>query len=137
MSMQVASFEQCATLKSAHDWLELAGTLLGEGRIDDARPVLQQAASIAPDDAAIYRELVAGFQSVGLQDEAIASEMAAIALEQSSALMLYNVVTSYLMTQRPVLAGKWYRAALRIDPELVVAHQNLASILEVSGQKAL
>lgn len=111
--------------------------MLDDGSIDDACVALRHAASIAPDVAATYRGLAAGFKAAGLQNEAIAAEMAVLALEQHSALMLYNLATSYLMTQRPALAEKWYRTALRIDPELVVAHQNLASILEVDGRKAL
>jgi tetratricopeptide (TPR) repeat protein len=134
--MQSASFVQPAISATARDWLQLAGTLLDDGSIEDARSTLYHAASLTPDDAAIYRALAVGFQAAGLETEAAAAEMAALALAQHSALMLYNLATSYLMTQRPELAEKWYRAALRIDPELVVAHQNLASILEVDGRKA-
>jgi tetratricopeptide (TPR) repeat protein len=130
------SFAQSVDPKTAQDWLQLAGTLLAGSRILDARSALQQAASLAPDDAPIYRALVAGYKAADMHAEAVAAEMAALALEQHSALMLYNLATSYLMTQRPVLADKWYRAALRVDPELVMAHQNLASILEVGGHRA-
>jgi tetratricopeptide (TPR) repeat protein len=131
--MQRVLFAQSAVPATAHDRLRLAESLLDAGNIEDARTALQQAASLAPDDAAIYRALAAGFQAAGLRNESIAAEMAALAFEQHSALMLYNLGTSYLMTQRPAPAEKWYRAALRIDPELVAAHQNLASILEVDG----
>src|SRR5271165_3494223 len=131
MSAQYVSMASCAPPMTAHDWLQRAACLLDEGNIDSARVALQKASINAPDDAAVYRGLTIALRAAGLESEAVAAEMAAIALEQNSALMLYNLATSYLMTGRPVLAEKWYRAALRVDPELVVAHQNLASILEL------
>jgi hypothetical protein len=80
------------------------------------------------------------YRVAGLSDDATIAELAALAFEQSSrpqtVLMLYNLGTMFLMTQRPISAEKWLRAALRYDPELVVAHQNLASILELDGNKA-
>jgi tetratricopeptide (TPR) repeat protein len=134
-SMHAAPVAEGSKSMGTYDWLALSDTLLDDGRVEAARAALEQAALLAPDDAATYRALVAGFQAAGLQNEAIAAEMAAIAFEQCSALMLYNLATAYLMTQRPALAEKWYRATLRIDPDLVAAHQNLASILEVCGSK--
>jgi tetratricopeptide (TPR) repeat protein len=122
---------------TAQDWLRRAASLLDQGVPEDACAALQQAIVHAPEDAAFHVDLTTACRSAGMEAEAAAAEMAAIALEQRSSLMLYNLATFYLMTKRPALAEKWYRATLRIDPELVMAHQNLASILELQGRKAL
>jgi len=89
----------------------------------------------APENAAIYAALADTFRSYGQEADAVEAELASIALGQRNALMLYNLGTSYLMTQRPALAVKWLRLALEIDPTLVPAHQNLASILELDGSR--
>lgn len=103
--------------------------------MENARLALRQADAMAPDESSIYRGLAAGYRAAGLESEAVVSEMAALAYEQHCALMLYNLATSFLMTQRPVAAERWYRACLRLDPDLVGAHQNLASIMEMDGRR--
>ncbi len=131
--MQAATLVQRDTRDSARDWLLSAGGLLDRGDADKARAALQRAAALAGDDAPLYRALALGYRAAGMPDDANTAEMAALAFEQRSALMLYNIGTSFLMTQRPTQAVQWYRAALRIDADLVAAHQNLASILELHG----
>lgn len=121
--------------RNGHDWLIRAGRLLDDGFVENARLALRQADAMAPDESSIYRGLTAGYRAAGLEAEAVASEMAALAYEQHCALMLYNLATSFLMTQRPVAAERWYRACLRLDPNLVGAHQNLASIMELDGRR--
>jgi len=121
--------------RSAQDWLLHAGRLLDDGFIEPARLALRHADAAAPDDAVAYRALAIAFRAAGLDGEAAVAEMAAIAYEQRSALMLYNLATSFLMTQRPAAAERWYRACLRLDPELIGAHQNLASIMELDGRR--
>ncbi|MDR3481397.1 MAG: hypothetical protein P4L91_11880 [Burkholderiaceae bacterium] len=131
--MQAATLVQRDTPDSARDWLLSAGGLLDRGDADNARTALRRAAALAGDDAPLYRALALGYRAAGMADDANTAEMAALAFEQRSALMLYNIGTSFLMTQRPTQAVQWYRAALRIDADLVAAHQNLASILELHG----
>ena len=121
--------------RSARDWLLRAGDFLDRGYIENARLALRQSDAMAPDEAPIYRGLAAGYRAAGLEREAAVAEMAALAYEQQSAAMLYNLGTSFLMTQRPVPAERWYRACLRMAPDLVGAHQNLASIMELDGRR--
>ena len=120
---------------TARDWLQRAGHLLDTHYIEEAQLALRRADALATDDASLYRALTIGYQVAGLPDEAACAEMAALAYEQHSALMLYNLATSYLMTQRPMPAERWYRAALRLAPEMIAAHQNLASIMERDGRR--
>ena len=121
--------------KSAGDWLLRAGDFLDRGYIENARFSLRQSDVMAPDEAPIYRGLSVGYRAAGLEQEAVVAEMAALAYEQRSADMLYNLATSFLMTQRPVPAERWYRACLRMAPGMVGAHQNLASIMELDGRR--
>jgi hypothetical protein len=137
--MQAAVHSPCDAPRSAYAWLELAQQYLQQNNLDQAKSALHQAATLAGDNADIYRGLMSAYRALGLASEAAIAEMAALAFEQQSyqqsALMLYNLGTMFLMTQRPLQAEKWLDAALRVDPELVVAHQNLASILETCGKK--
>jgi tetratricopeptide (TPR) repeat protein len=121
-------------MQSARDCIIEAGALLDSGQREQARAALLRAEAIAGDDAGIYRALAIGYCMADMQAEATTAEMAALAYEQRSAAMLYNIGTALLMTQRSVQAEKWFRAALRIDPAMVIAHQNLATILEANGQ---
>ena len=120
--------------RSACDWLLRAGECLDRGYIENARLALRQADAMAPDEAGIYRGLVTGYRAAGLEREAVTAEMAALAYEQQSAAMLYNIATSFLMLQRPAPAERWYRACLRMAPGMAAAHQNLASIMELDGR---
>ena len=67
--------------KSAQAYLQAAGLLLDRRKIADARLALQQAAALAPDEAAIYRALQCGFEAAGLPQEAVAAELAAFLLQ--------------------------------------------------------
>jgi len=121
-------------MQSARDWIIAAGTLLDSGQREQAREALQHAESLADEDAGIYRALAIAYLALDMQAEAVTADMAKLAYEHRSALMLYNIGAAFQMTQRQAQAEKWFRAALRIDPELVIAHQNLAAILEANGQ---
>ena len=120
---------------NSRGWLMRAGEFLDRGYIENARLALRQADAMAPDESGIYRGLTAGYRAAGLTQEAAVAEMAALAYEQHSAAMLYNLATSFLMTHRPIVAERWYRACLRMAPDMVAAHQNLASIMELDGRR--
>ncbi len=121
--------------RSARDWLMRAGDFLDRGYVENARLALRQSDAMAPDEAPIYRGLAAGYRAADLEREAAVAEMAALAYEQRSAPMLYNLATSFLMTQRAAPAERWYRACLRMAPDMAAAHQNLASIMEMDGRR--
>lgn len=117
-------------------WLELGDVLRRTRRFDDALAALHRAAEIEPENARIYRGLSAAHRAKGQEIEALATDLAATALESRSALALYNLATAYFMAGRNEPAATWYRLALTIDPDLVLAHQNLAAILETEGRAA-
>jgi hypothetical protein len=95
---------------------------------------LLQAEAKEPDRPAIQRALAEAYRAAGLAAEATAAEYAALALEARSALALYNLGTVYFMKELYGPAEKWYRRALALDPDLVVANQNLGAILEIEGR---
>jgi tetratricopeptide (TPR) repeat protein len=68
--------------------------------------------------------------------EAKAATCAAAALDAGLPLVLFNLGTAFFMAGQPEPAEKWYRLTLRLDPDLVVAHQNLSCILADAGQAA-
>ncbi len=113
--------------------LKMAETHLAAGRATEALAVLQKAIQITPEDAAIYTMMAGALRADGQNSAANEAELAAIALTQHSALLFYNLGTLYMMTQRPALAIQWFRLALRIDTEMVAAHQNVAAVLDMDG----
>jgi len=97
---------------------------------------VERAIAAAPEDAALYRELGRAHRAAGATAEAMAAELAATALDSRSSLALYNLATAYFSAGQHEPAARWYRLALRIDPDLALAHQNLAAILEEAGRTA-
>ena len=79
-------------------------------------------------------------EKLGLGDElgSLAHLIAAQTLEAyaagaGSALGLCTVATGYFMKGDHETAARWYRLVLTIDPELAIAHQNLAVSLSTVG----
>ena len=75
----------------------------------------------------------------GLGDElgALAHLIAAQALENpgaGSAQQLCTVATGYFMKGEHETAARWYELALLLDPDLAIAHQNLAAIHAEAGR---
>ncbi|HEY4072763.1 MAG TPA: hypothetical protein VGM52_06640 [Herbaspirillum sp.] len=116
--------------------LALAQEYLAAGKPADAMRALQQAAAAMPLNAEVYRLQALALHADGQESDALATGMAVSALESGSAVGLYNIGTAYFMNRHWAPAEKWYRLALMIDPDLVPANQNLASILRMEGDLA-
>jgi len=116
------------------DWLAAGAAALAALDAERAREAYQ--AAIAGDALApeAYQGLSAALDMIGRASDALACRMAALALQSGSALDIYNIGTAYLMAGRKPQAESWYRLALRVDPELVVAHRNLAVLLRDTGR---
>jgi tetratricopeptide (TPR) repeat protein len=117
-------------------WLALAQEHLAAGKPADAMQALLQAAEAMPLNAEVYRLQALALHAQGQESDALATGMAVAALESGSAVALYNIGTAYFMNRHWPPAEKWYRLALLIDPDLVPANQNLASILRMDGRLA-
>jgi tetratricopeptide (TPR) repeat protein len=117
-------------------WLALAQEHLANEKYPDALNALQQAEALLPFDPQVYRLQALALNADGQETEALAAGMAVTALEENSAIALFNIGTAYFMNRHWQPAAKWYRRALVLDADLVSANQNLAAILYMEGHWA-
>jgi len=115
--------------------LDAGRAWIAAGDLPRGIDALERLATAEPETAAVQRALAQAYRAAGRATEALAADLAATALEAKAPLALYNLATVYFMAGRHGPAETWYRAALRFDPDLVAAHQNLAAILESSGRR--
>jgi glutathione synthase/RimK-type ligase-like ATP-grasp enzyme/Tfp pilus assembly protein PilF len=111
-----------------------AGEELSAGNVTRAIELLEEAEREAPLDRAIQYMLRVAYEHAGDAVRAAAAGVAAEALEKNEPLLLYNLATGYFLHGHSKLAEKWYRATLLLDPNLAMAHENLAAILTDSGR---
>jgi glutathione synthase/RimK-type ligase-like ATP-grasp enzyme len=116
--------------------LAMGQDLLHRGETTEAMAALRQAADVMPLNAEIYRLLALALHAQGNESEAVATGMAALALQQGSAVSLFNIGTAYFMHRHWTPAAQWYRLALMLDPDLVPANQNMAALLQQEGRLA-
>lgn len=90
----------------------------------------------APDPA-VHRQLAARHRAAGQELEARVEECAAAAIETNMPLVLFNLGSAYFLNGHLDPAARWYRLALQMDPDMAVAHQNLACILYDKGERDL
>ncbi|QDQ84010.1 tetratricopeptide repeat protein [Paraburkholderia megapolitana] len=87
---------------------------------------LAQALQAAGDDTGFlaHRIALATFDTIAAGEPSLA------------AIPLYNLATVYYMKGEHDAAKHWYGQALKVHPDLAIAHQNLAAIFEAQGQAA-
>src|ERR1700748_3560390 len=112
------------------------GETFGEQDATHTLHALEAAERSAPTDPAIQQSLSMAYASSGDPLKAAAARIASLALAERTALPLYNLATAYMMKGQLVEAEKWFRVTLLLDPDLPVAHQNLASTLRENGDAA-
>ncbi|HTJ92048.1 MAG TPA: tetratricopeptide repeat protein [Pararobbsia sp.] len=95
---------------------------------------LEAAAEASPLDATLQITLAAAYETTGDRVKAAAARLAALALTERNAIALYNIATAYMNQALLGEAERWYRVALAVNPELAIAHQNLASLLRERGE---
>jgi len=115
-------------------WLEVGAAALAMGDQVTALHAYGEARRRSPLHPKVYVGLAEVLDAQGQGREALAHRMAAMALASRSALDLYNIATAYLMAGHSDSAESWYRLTLQLDPELVVAHRNLATLLRDTGR---
>lgn len=114
-----------------------ARALESTGKIDDAIFQLLRAARLAPDDAAVLRELGGAFYRKGLHDKALpwflkARSFAASPAEEARAL--YALGLAQEARRDPGAAIAAYREAIRKDPKHLDARKTLADALAGMGE---
>lgn len=96
--------------------------------------VLTMLANASPLSAELQNALAAAYIVAGDPQKADRARATAQALTDRNAPFLYNVATLHLHDGQLAQAEHWYRVTLAVDPELAVAHQNLASVLLKRGK---
>lgn len=108
----------------------------------DSIEQVAQALDAAPLDAALHARMLVAMRLANDDAGCAAHQLALATLEalgaasnDQFALVLYNIATVYAMKGRREAAIHWYRHALKLDPVLAIAHQNLAVALEGEQQR--
>ncbi|WP_156992713.1 ATP-grasp domain-containing protein [Paraburkholderia oxyphila] len=116
------------------------GTLPPDAATEQSIEHLTRALDAAPLDVTLHARMLAAARAANDEPLSAAHELALAAFDllgattnDKLALVLYNVATVYAMKGRREAAIRWYRHALRIHPDLAIAHQNLAAALEREG----
>ena len=102
---------------------------------DQALAEALDAAALTPADPATRRTLAHAYRAAGQEIEARVEECAAEALAAGMPLVLFNLGCAYHQAGYKTAAAHWYRVALMVEPDMAVAHQNLACILFDQGHK--
>jgi tetratricopeptide (TPR) repeat protein len=122
----------------AHDlaWKALGASLKAQGRLAEAVVAQQQAALLAPDDAAIHYNVGNSLLASGRHAAAAQSYRRALALEPASAEANTHLGHALAAQGQLAEAVQAYRCALQIRADAIDAHAGLAHALLVSGAPA-
>src|ERR1700742_3255394 len=96
---------------------------------------LPQALYADPLNVDLHRSMARSLRDAGDETGALAHDVGvetfmalAAASRNEPALALYNIATVYYMKGAHGGAQRWYEIALSVDPDLAMAHQNLAAV---------
>jgi tetratricopeptide (TPR) repeat protein len=105
------------------------------------RAALEAALGAAPRDAALHRAMADALRAHGDELGAVAHLIAAQTLDayaagvpEATAAALCDVATGYLMKGDDERAARWYGLVLALDPNVAIAHLNLAAIHAKAGR---
>jgi tetratricopeptide (TPR) repeat protein len=108
-------------------WKVLAVALARQGR--QAIPELRRAAELLPGDAEAHQNLGAALHDLGQWEPALASLQHSLALRGDNPAVLIDAANALRGLRRPSEAVPLYEQALRLDPALAEAHNNLGNAL--------
>lgn len=109
----------------------LGAMLSGEGHLDEAVTVLQQAVQAAPDSAKAHNNLGIALYRLGRIDEAIAQYRDALRYDITLAEAHNNLGAALARSGRLAEAIAEFQAALRLEPGYAGAQQNLDRALRL------
>ncbi|MEP7156818.1 MAG: tetratricopeptide repeat protein [Betaproteobacteria bacterium] len=121
------------TARFPHDatsWLICGAALQRQERYDEAIPFLQQAASLAPENAVALNDLGNAFAALGRYAEAEDALTAALHINPDYPEAYYHLGMCFMAQGRQVEAEKFYRRAIAIRPAFAEAHNNLGVLLD-------
>jgi len=97
--------------------------------------MVETAVHAAHPDPGVRRAFMATYQAVGQVHDAEGDSRPAGAREPDMPALLLDLGTAYLVAEDRDKAEKLYRLALKLDPTMAIAHQNLSCILLERGEK--
>ncbi len=115
-------------------WLNLGGTLVQNGKLDEGIATFTHVIRIKPDDVDAYNDLGGALLLTGRPAEALAALERAVALAPLRAEIHNNLGSAQRAVGRPAEAQASYRRALELDSEYATAHDNLGAELAEAGQ---
>lgn len=113
----------------------LGGTLIKEGRVDEAIDHCHKALAIQPDYADVHINLGHAYAKKSNWPEAVTSYRAAVRTAPNSAKAHSSLAVSLATQGETDEAIAQFREALRLDPDYVDAHYNLATVLLRLGRR--
>ena len=117
--------------------LNLMGLVkLRQGDAEDASALFQRAASAAPNDSSIHRNLGHAFKQSNRPIDAVAAYETATSLAPRDPGALYDLANALARANLPNRARDTYRRVLRIKPDHVPSALALARLLEGADQGA-
>lgn len=120
--------------QSSTAWRALGAALQGQGRWDEALPVLRRCVALLPGYAEAYSNLALALQSLGELAEAEGHYRTALKLEPDFPQTHLNLGTLLSAKGDYEQATRCYRQALARSPLLVQAHNNLGNTLQMMGK---
>ena len=109
---------------------------LEAGRFDVARPLLEQACSLAPDDALVHFRIALLHVDTGKPGAALAALDRSLALDPANARAHNNRGSALELLGRMGEAEEAFRCAIGLDPDLAQPYLNLGHVLEARGATA-
>lgn len=99
-------------------------------RLDEALPLLEQAAQRIPQEPEFHNNFGLALAAADRTDEAIAAYRRALALKPDHALAWNNLGLALHAARKPAAAIEAYLSALRYKPDFFEAHNNLGNALK-------
>ena len=115
-------------------WLNLGGTLVQNGKTDQAIATFTHVTRVKPDDVDAYNDLGGALLLIGRRAEALVALERAVALAPRRAEVHNNLGNAQRSLGRTTEAMASYRRALELDPAYAAAHDNLGAELAEAGQ---
>jgi len=130
-------FEKAVLLEPQKEiyWFNLGKTLLKLQQPEKAAAAFEKTLSMNPDSAVHHQQLGQALAQLGRYDQAVKHLREAIRLDEREAEYYSDLGNVYLMKDAYSQACEQYEKAIAIQPDLMIAHNNLSVALILDGKK--
>jgi len=109
-------------------YMNLAVVRMRQGRIDEARHLLQRAGTLDPRQLLVHHNLGDIFLNEGKSEQAIAEYLEEITLNPDFALSHLHLALAYEAARMPEMAKEQYRTVLKLQPQNAEARAALERV---------